>query len=101
MLMTLKYLNGKVSWSYRFQLVDLLAAAKVVITSDEVVRGGKVTPLKTVVDSAVKDCPSVEKVFVVTRTGADVPMYRRDVFMKEVLYHFCVVSIDNGDISLS
>ena len=63
----------------------LLAAAKVVITSDEVVRGGKVTPIKVTVDSAVKDCASVEKVFVVTRTDADVPMYRRDVFLKEVL----------------
>ncbi|KAL5463395.1 hypothetical protein EMCRGX_G032288 [Ephydatia muelleri] len=61
------------------------AAAKVVITGDEAIRGGKVTPLKTTVDTAVKDCSSVEKVFVVTRTGADIPMYRRDVFLKEAM----------------
>ena len=67
--------------------VPLPASAKVVITGDEAIRGGKVTPLKTTVDTAVKDCSSVEKVFVVTRTGADIPMYRRDVFLKEVLCH--------------
>ena len=78
-------------------MLSLPAAAKVVITSDEVVRGGKATPLKTTVDAAVKDCSSVEKVFVVTRTDADIPMYRRDVFMKEVLAIGGVMFMDDRE----
>jgi acetyl-CoA synthetase len=46
--------------------------SKLVITSDEGLRGGKKVPLKANTDAAVKSCPSVEKVVVVTRTGADV-----------------------------
>ena len=34
------------------------------------VRGGKFIPLKEVVDDAVKMAPSIEKVFVMDRTGA-------------------------------
>ena len=46
--------------------------SKLVITADEGLRGGKKVPLKANTDAAVKSCPSVEKVVVVTRTGADV-----------------------------
>ncbi len=46
--------------------------SKLVITADEGLRGGKKVPLKANCDAAVKTCPSVEKVVVVTRTGADV-----------------------------
>jgi acetyl-CoA synthetase len=46
--------------------------SKLVITADEGLRGGKKVPLKANCDAAVKMCPSVEKVVVVTRTGADV-----------------------------
>lgn len=60
------------------------AGSKVVITSDEAMRGGKVIPLKTIVDDALKGSPSVEKVFVVARTDADIPRYRRDIMLKEV-----------------
>ena len=55
-----------------------------VITSDEAMRGGKVVPLKAIVDEALKGSPSVEKVFVATRTDADIPRYRRDIMLKEV-----------------
>ncbi len=54
--------------------------SKLVITADEGVRGGKPIPLKLNVDAAAAHAPSVEKVLVVTRTGADVPMQAgRDV----------------------
>ena len=48
--------------------------SKLVITADEGVRGGKPIPLKLNTDEALKSCPTVEKVLVVTRTGADAPM---------------------------
>ena len=48
--------------------------SKLVITADEGVRGGKRIPLKTNVDTALAHCPGVEKVLVVTRTGASVPL---------------------------
>ncbi|MEV0705907.1 acetate--CoA ligase, partial [Saccharopolyspora sp. NPDC050389] len=48
------------------------AEAKVVITSDGQYRRGKAMPLKTNVDEAVADTPSVEHVVVVRRTGTDV-----------------------------
>ncbi|KAL5473527.1 hypothetical protein EMCRGX_G028018 [Ephydatia muelleri] len=67
----------------RARIVD--AGSKVVITSDEAMRGGKVIPLKTIVDDALKGSPSVEKVFVVARTDADIPRYRRDIMLKEAM----------------
>jgi acetyl-CoA synthetase len=45
-----------------------------VITADEGVRGGRVTPLKANIDEALKTCPDVKSVFVVARTGAAVAM---------------------------
>ncbi len=43
--------------------------AKMVITADKGVRGGKLVPLKTSADNAVEECPSVEKMIVVRRAG--------------------------------
>jgi len=37
-------------------------------------RGGKTIATKAIVDSALKDCPLVEKVLVLQRTGNEVPM---------------------------
>src|SRR5689334_3473076 len=48
--------------------------SKIVITSDEGLRGGKIVPLKLNVDEALKSCPDVTNVIVVRRTRADVPM---------------------------
>lgn len=45
------------------------ANSKVLITTDEGKRGGKIVNNKTIVDEALKDCPSVEKVLVYKRTG--------------------------------
>ncbi|GLR48294.1 acetate--CoA ligase [Sphingomonas astaxanthinifaciens] len=49
--------------------------ARVVITADEGLRGGKHIPLKANVDAACDLSQGVETVIVVTRTGADVPMH--------------------------
>ena len=48
--------------------------AVVVITSDELLRGGKTIPLKPVVDRAVAGCHSVKHVLVLKRTGGRCPM---------------------------
>jgi acetyl-CoA synthetase len=44
------------------------AGAKVVITANEGIRGGKIIPLKKITDEALKTVSIVEKVFVVKRT---------------------------------
>lgn len=47
---------------------------RVVITSDEGKRGGKTIATKAIVDAALKECPKVEHVLVLKRTGNQVPM---------------------------
>ena len=47
-------------------------ASKLVITADEGIRGGKHIPLKVSTDKAVENCPTVEHVVAVRRTGGDV-----------------------------
>ncbi|MBI5941639.1 MAG: acetate--CoA ligase [Caulobacterales bacterium] len=44
--------------------------SRLVITADEGLRGGKTVPLKMNVDLALTQCPGVERVLVVERTGA-------------------------------
>ena len=44
--------------------------SRFVITADEGLRGGKTVPLKMNVDLALTQCPEVERVLVVRRTGA-------------------------------
>ncbi len=48
--------------------------SRIVITSDEGLRGGRKVPLKANVDAALAHCPAVDTVIVLRRTGADVPM---------------------------
>ncbi len=48
--------------------------SNIVITADEGYRGGKKVPLKSNVDAALVNCPSVSKVIVLKRTGADVAL---------------------------
>ena len=48
------------------------AEAKLLITSDGSFRRGRITPLKANADSILEDCPSIQNVVVVNRTGADI-----------------------------
>ena len=58
--------------------------SRVVITTDEGRRGGKTIATKAIVDAALKDCPKVEKVIVLKRTGSQVPWTQgRDVWWHE------------------
>jgi acetyl-CoA synthetase len=47
------------------------AEAKVLITGDGAWRRGNLVPLKETADVAVADCPSIERVLVLRRTGQD------------------------------
>lgn len=68
----------------RDRIIDAKAAA--VITADQGLRGGKVIPLKRIVDEAVMAAPSVRNVFVTKRTGTKVPFFPpRDVDMDEAM----------------
>jgi acetyl-CoA synthetase len=59
---------------------------KILVTQDTALRGAKNDiPMKTKGDKAVEQCPSIEKVIVVKRTGNDVPMNAdRDVWWDEL-----------------
>ncbi len=62
------------------------AGADIVITADESIRGGKITPLKTNVEKALKQCPDVRHVVVVKCTGNSVPFVKqRDVWYDDLL----------------
>jgi acetyl-CoA synthetase len=63
---------GFSSDSLRDRVID--AQSRVVITTDEGKRGGKVIATKKIVDDALKQCPSVTHCLVYKRTGAEVPM---------------------------
>lgn len=67
------------------------AEAKVVITADQGVRGGKVIELKRTVVTAVANCPSVTAVLVAKRTGHPVVSSPLDVDLEEV---FLTISSD-------
>ncbi|MBU2591054.1 MAG: acetate--CoA ligase [Nitrospinota bacterium] len=55
-----------------------------VITADEGLRAGKPIPLKVSCDEAMKECPDVQTVIVVRRTGANVHMEAgRDCYWDE------------------
>ncbi len=57
--------------------------AKMLITSDRGVRGGKQVPLKANADEALAECPTVEKMIVVRRVG-DIEMKKgRDLWWHE------------------
>ena len=58
---------GFSSESLRDRIKD--CKSRVLITSDEGRRGGKTIATKAIVDAALKDCPEVEHVLVLKRTG--------------------------------
>ena len=56
-----------------------------IITADEGVRGGKIIPLKKIVDEALESCPNVKKCIVVKRTGNQINWINdRDVWFEDI-----------------
>ncbi|NLN67951.1 MAG: acetate--CoA ligase [Alcaligenaceae bacterium] len=78
--------GGFSSGAVRDRIKD--AEAKIIITTNESVRGGKFTPLKSTVDEALShgDCDSVEKVIVLKRTDSDTPWNEsHDIWWHDVI----------------
>jgi len=78
--------GGFSAQSVRDRIQD--TGAKVVITADHQVRGGKQLPLKSIVDDALAlgGCESVQKVLVVKRSGSAIAMTEgRDVWMDDLV----------------
>jgi acetyl-CoA synthetase len=61
------------------------ASAKVVVTADGGYRRGSPSPLKPTVDEAVAQCPTIEHVLVVRRTGQDVAWGEKDLWWHEAV----------------
>ncbi len=69
-------------------LVDRIndSGCKLVLTADGTVRGDKKIELKAIVDEALKKCPSVARVIVLSRTGTQPPMKGgRDAWWHEAI----------------
>lgn len=59
--------------------------AKVIVTSDGSFRGNKSIDLKGIIDEAAENCPDLEKILVVKRTGSEINMQEgRDIWLHEV-----------------
>jgi len=78
--------------------------AKLVITADEGIRGGRIVPLKAEVDTALLECPSVETTIVVSRADARVDMepgrdlwYHEEVKASDIEHHCDVEWMDAED----
>ncbi|MGZ5292805.1 MAG: acetate--CoA ligase [Actinomycetota bacterium] len=70
--------------SLKDRIID--AEAKILITSDGGYRRGQVVPLKANADEAVAECPSIEHVVTVRRTGGDHPFQEgRDHWYHELI----------------
>jgi acetyl-CoA synthetase len=74
---------------------------KMVITSDGSFRGTKSIDLKGIVDKALEECPGVENVLVVKRTGSEIYMEDgRDKWLQPLLddaYADCVAEIMDAE----
>jgi acetyl-CoA synthetase len=59
---------------------------RLLITSDESVRGGRNVPLKKNADKALEDCPSIDTCIVVKRTGGEIAWGEgRDIWYHEAM----------------
>jgi acetyl-CoA synthetase len=61
--------------------------AKLVITADGQFRGGKLIPLKSAVDEAIKmgKCESVEKIVIYNRANTKLNLNRNDIFWEDLI----------------
>ncbi len=67
------------------------AQCNIVVTADGAYRGNKIIPLKSVIDEALTNCPSVQKVIVLTRTQTPVSMIKdRDCWWEEEMKEISV-----------
>ncbi|KDE09541.1 acetyl-coenzyme A synthetase [Microbotryum lychnidis-dioicae p1A1 Lamole] len=77
------------------------AKSRVVITADEGKRGGKTIATKSIVDAALSECPDVEHVLVLKRTGGKVKWTEgRDVWWheaKKTVQPYCSPEIVNSE----
>ncbi|CAG8634036.1 13045_t:CDS:2 [Ambispora leptoticha] len=77
------------------------ASSRLVITADEGRRGGKTIHTKKIVDTAVKECPTVEHVLVFRRTGSEIPFKAPyDLWWHEELEKhrpYCVPEVMNSE----
>ena len=81
------------------RIVD--CGAKMVLTSDGSYRGKKILDLKSIVDEGLQECPSIESVLVVKRTGTPVEMVEnRDYWLAPLMesaYSDCVPEIMDAE----
>lgn len=64
------------------------SACKLVVTADAMYRGAKQIPCKSVIDEALQNCPSVEKVIVYERVSWPVQMVAgRDIWWQDLMLH--------------
>lgn len=78
--------------------------ARLLITADEGIRGGRVVPLKAEADSALNECPSIETVIVVSRARTRVDMepgrdfwYHEEVRAADIARHCDIEWVDAED----
>jgi len=67
------------------------ADAKILITADESIRGGKITALKANADQAVSQCSSIEKVICVAHSKRSVPWDNT----RDLWYHDLITTASN------
>ncbi len=70
-----------------------LAQCSVLVTANQIIRGGKVIELKKTVDAAVEKCPSLKHVFVMNRTGNETKMGKLDINLEKVILILYIASI--------
>jgi acetyl-CoA synthetase len=69
------------------------AESRIIITADGGYRRGKIIPLKKIVDGAIKQTPTVEKVIVVKRTHKDIDTDEKDIWFEDLVNkesNYCV-----------
>jgi acetyl-CoA synthetase len=78
--------------------------AKMLITADEGIRGGRIVPLKAMADEALLECPTIETVVVVSRAQTRVDMepgrdvwYHEEVRAADISQHCDIEWMDSED----